>query len=84
MRGLQHGDEEQGLPAARDLGIKTQLRSVADLWREFMPLMKRAARCGATFPAATLQAVAHKNLPLLEAMDKAVAMFEPVASPNRK
>ena len=39
LRGLQHGDEEQGLPAARDLGIKAQLRSVAELWREYMPLM---------------------------------------------
>ena len=84
LRGLKDGDEEQGLPLVLDLGIKAQLLEVGKLWRDFAPHMKRAARPGATIAAEEQAAVAKKNVPLLDAMDKAVSMFEPVASPNRK
>ena len=70
LKGLKDGDKEQGLPGTKDAKIRAQLEKVEALWKDFYPLLKKAAT------PASIKAVAEKNLPLLREMNRAVKMYE--------
>ena len=75
--GLISGDEGLKLAKAPNARIAAQLGVVMDLWKKFRPLVKRVADGHAD--RATLERIAHDNLPLLAEMNRAVKMFEKAA-----
>lgn len=71
LKGLVEGDAELGLAKTNNKKILTQLAEVQNLWGEFKPVVEKAETT-----VDSLKKVAELNLPLLNAMDKAVKMYE--------
>ena len=74
LLGLMRGDEGQHLPPTKDEAILKQLNRVLALWKDFKPLVSAVA--SGLADQAMLEEIAHKNLPLLREMNKAVKMYE--------
>ena len=77
--GLKVGDDTLGLPATEDKAIFTQLNSVSKLWDEAKPAFVSASQ-GKKISEGDIEKVATLNLPLLREMNKAVGMYEQLAS----
>lgn len=71
LKGLVEGDAELGLAKTNNKKILTQLAEVQNLWGEFKPVVEKAETT-----VDSLKKVAELNLLLLNAMDKAVKMYE--------
>ncbi|MES9893450.1 MAG: type IV pili methyl-accepting chemotaxis transducer N-terminal domain-containing protein [Candidatus Thiodiazotropha endolucinida] len=77
LKGLLDGDGDLELPGTKDKAIRSQLTFVADLWKEFKPLVERAASIDAKEVSKDdLLQMSKLNLPLLKEMNKAVKMYE--------
>ncbi|MES9827161.1 MAG: type IV pili methyl-accepting chemotaxis transducer N-terminal domain-containing protein [Candidatus Thiodiazotropha sp.] len=77
LKGLLDGDGDLELPGTKDKAIRSQLMVVADLWKEFKPLVERAAGIDAKEVSKDdLLQMSKLNLPLLKEMNKAVKMYE--------
>lgn len=77
LKGLLDGDGDLELPGTKDKAIRSQLMVVADLWKEFKPLVERAASIDAKEVSKDdLLQMSKLNLPLLKEMNKAVKMYE--------
>ncbi|MEW7984414.1 MAG: type IV pili methyl-accepting chemotaxis transducer N-terminal domain-containing protein [Candidatus Thiodiazotropha sp.] len=77
LKGLLDGDGDLELPGTKDKAIRSQLMAVADLWKEFKPLVERAAGIDAKGVSKDdLLQMSKLNLPLLKEMNKAVKMYE--------
>ncbi|MBT3042425.1 MAG: type IV pili methyl-accepting chemotaxis transducer N-terminal domain-containing protein [Candidatus Thiodiazotropha sp. (ex Codakia orbicularis)] len=77
LKGLLDGDGDLELPGTKDKAIRSQLTVVADLWKEFKPLVERAAGIDTKGVSKDdLLQMSKLNLPLLKEMNKAVKMYE--------
>lgn len=81
LTGLKSGDSTLGLPETQDAAILAQLAVVEGLWSDFKPQVSAAsAEASASISKAQIDKVASTNLPLLREMNKAVGMYEGLAS----
>ncbi|MEW8029886.1 MAG: type IV pili methyl-accepting chemotaxis transducer N-terminal domain-containing protein [Candidatus Thiodiazotropha sp.] len=77
LKGLLDGDGDLELPGTKDKAIRDQLMVVADLWKEFKPLVERAAGIDVKGVSKDdLLRMSKLNLPLLKEMNRAVKMYE--------
>jgi hypothetical protein len=76
LKGLLGGDTDLGLPATKDPGAQKLLDAGAALWKDFQPVVAKAADSAAQLKRADAEAVAKGNMPLLKAMNEAVVYFE--------
>lgn len=80
LTGLLDGDATLDLPGTKDEAIRTQLNKVQSMWTDFKPGIEFAAKETGTIPGDKISALADQNLPLLKEMNKAVGMYEVLAS----
>lgn len=81
LNGLKSGDSTLGLPGTQDEAILAQLARVEGLWSVFKPQLNAAsAEASTSVSKAQIEKVATTNLPLLREMNKAVGMYETLAS----
>jgi len=73
LTGLINGDADLGLDKTEDAAIVAQLNKVAAMWATFNESIQKVV-AGDT-SAATLQAIADQNVPLLKEMNAAVQMY---------
>ncbi len=76
LKGLLDGNEDLGLPGTKDKGIRKQLGVVADLWKEFRPVVRGGCDDSVTPTKSDAEQVATLNMPLLKEMNAAVKMYE--------
>lgn len=75
LAGLRDGDASAGLPQTTNERIVKQLDAVKSIFDESKPVFTKIA--GGEKPGpADLTAIADKNVPLLDAMNKAVQLYE--------
>lgn len=80
LAGLLDGDPTLDLPGTKDEAIRAQLTKVQSMWTDFKPNVEFAAKEQGTIPEDRIAALADQNLPLLKEMNKAVGMYEVLAS----
>lgn len=80
LNGLLEGDVTLDLPGTSDENIRAQLLSVSEMWKKFKPDIEFAVRTKGGIPSDKVAMVAEGNLPLLKEMNKAVKMYETLAS----
>ncbi len=80
LTGLLDGDPTLDLPGTKDEAIRTQLNKVQSMWVDFKPNVEFAAKETGAIPEDKTVALADQNLPLLKEMNKAVGMYEVLAS----
>ena len=81
LNGLLDGDESLGLNATTDEQIRKQLNIVKGMWMPFYEIIEKATKPdGEKFVIDDIQILAEQNLPLLAEMNKAVGMYEQLAS----
>jgi len=74
LKGLINGDAELGLVKSGNDAVDAQLGKVSDLWTEFRKNVD--AVLGGDTAKEMLEKVATQNLPLLDAMNRAVTLYE--------
>ncbi|MCP3889427.1 MAG: hypothetical protein GY702_11235 [Desulfobulbaceae bacterium] len=80
LKGLLDGDSTLDLPGTKDEAIRVQLAKVQDMWVKFKPIVSSAVTSEGTISSEKIAALAEHNLPLLKNMNKAVGMYEVLAS----
>jgi methyl-accepting chemotaxis protein len=82
LKGLVEGNSEQGLARTTDEGLLLQLKKVQSLWTAFQAGLQRASTHpeGSVERDAGLIFVHERNVELLKEMNKAVGLFETLAS----
>lgn len=78
LKGLIHGDPEQGLAPCTDKKVLQKLDEVTALWSPFYQEIKTLMGAGPDTPDGqqALSAIKAKNIPLLNTMNEGVMLFE--------
>jgi len=71
LKALIHGDTQLGITPTKDPTIQEALHRVEELWQEYRPIIVNVD----TSPQALRKAM-EINMPLLQAMDKVVKLYE--------
>ncbi len=79
LKGLANGDAKLALPPTTDDKARAQLDAVGKLWAEFQPIVKKAVD-GQEPSQEDLARIAALSPQILEECDKAVKIFEALAS----
>lgn len=74
LQALIHGDSEMNLIPAPNPSVEAQLNRAQQLWSEFRPVIKSVVKSGTVDPEQLTQVVS-RNVPLVEAVNKAVKMY---------
>lgn len=84
LKGLIHGDKEQGLAPCTDKKVLQKLDEVTNLWAAFYLDIKTLLSTGADTAEGqrALGAIKQKNIPLLTAMNEGVMLFEESSNLN--
>lgn len=80
LKGLLDGDETLDLAGTKDEAIRAQLNKVQSMWAQFKPNVEVAIKNKGDIAEDKIAALADQNLPLLKEMNKAVKMYEVLAS----
>lgn len=80
LTGLLDGDATLDLTGTKDEAIRAQLEKVQSMWAEFKPNVEFAVSATGAIPEDKIAALATQNIPLLKEMNKAVGMYEALAT----